>query len=191
MKTKMIRTIFFVSQSMGLFGAEKLQENLCRDPFGWLAEENLFLHDERTLSPLGLEELELLVSGEIVVPASNDENDDDDDNEKLPCNDAGYSLLLEQPNFASSEKLPEVNEIASPCDEKKVSVKRRRRSLPKVVSCAVAAGVRLHNGSKISGRHPYRPYHYCRTCNVEFLYWDEEGRHKKRNPSLCDGYPKG
>lgn len=35
------------------------------------------------------------------------------------------------------------------------------------------------------------PLQYCQICRVWFYYFDGEGRHKKRNPAICEGYELG
>ena len=103
---------------------------------------------------------------------------EESDGVELVSNDRDHSLAVEQQQRNSIELLSQESEVV-------VSLAASQRT----ASSSNVLKIQLHNGSKISGRSPYAAYQHCAVCGVWFLYYDKEGRHKRRK-SRCDGYLK-
>jgi|GEM_PF-3944299 len=176
-KKEIMAIIFFGTSFTLLLGAEEKFEELKVLDTCKLKQRELSFNEIVFKSELEI--FDEIVSGENFEAAVTA---DTVDNVELERSGAISSLLLRTekstPDSGIEIELQGAQKFTVPCLEDSCSVKiaiKRKKTLQKEL---------LRNGGGAS-RGSF--YSYCFVCNVWFLYYDKEGRHKRRK-AFCSGY---
>ncbi len=186
-KKKIKMTIFFVSQCALSWGAEKLEESTS------FLDSNF----ECVIFPLGaaptvssLEQFEnTLALDSLVDPLENLKRKTDQeevDGIVFLSSESSLPHELEGVDNSSGHNMPE-GQMLKDEERERREVEQGELSREAVIPSFNTIVINRAVAPKVPGRASNSTYKYCTVCCVWSLYFDPEGRHKKRKKH-CDGY---